>query len=173
MEIPPAVIAELSGPGTPDMVRQWIIQRSPWLEARAPRAHARALAVVRSGGRPATQPPVGSAGDPLVRQTSLQVIEQLSRRGSSNLARIHQVTTSDPELRVLRNDLIRAQTKQSDRLDALRCYLGTEDLTDLTAANGALAARAATSQAVGDFQRHQFEYLAKHHLLAGRSPSEP
>src|SRR5207253_6492150 len=34
--IPPAVVAELSDPETPGVVRRWMTQRPEWLEVRAP-----------------------------------------------------------------------------------------------------------------------------------------
>jgi hypothetical protein len=68
------------------------------------------------------------------------------------------------------NALIRAQTSQIDGLDALRRYLETGESSDLTAAAGA---RAATSRALRELERDQYEYLSKHHLTGGRSPANP
>ena len=34
--IPPAVLAELSDPGTPELVSRWVRHRPEWLEVRTP-----------------------------------------------------------------------------------------------------------------------------------------
>ncbi len=34
--VPPAVVAELSHPSTPDVIRNWFASKPPWLQVKAP-----------------------------------------------------------------------------------------------------------------------------------------
>jgi len=111
--------------------------------------------------------------DPPTVQTYFQNIQNLTERGTKNLARLRRATTSDPGLRTMVDSLIQAQTSQLARLEAARRYLETGNALDLTGPKGFLAGKAATDHAVRGFQQQQFRYLLDQRLIAKPEPPKP
>jgi len=105
-------------------------------------------------------------GDPPDQQRHLHNIQELAQRGTTNLARLRRATTPDPSLRIMVDELIRAQDSQLAGLRATRRYLETGNADDLTGPDGVLTLHAATTQGKRSFQQQQFKYLSEHGLVA-------
>jgi rhomboid protease GluP len=104
--------------------------------------------------------------DPEAKQSHIQAIEHLAARAALNLTRLRHITTPYPALDNMTKALILAQTSQIAGLDAVRRYLDTGNLSDLSGKDGLLELKTATNRALESFQQQHIEYQRANNLRA-------
>jgi rhomboid protease GluP len=109
--------------------------------------------------------------DPEVRAGLERQTRELTLRARTNLARLRSASTPYSGLRVLVDDLKRAQSRQIESLDAALKYLDTGSLDHLKGEGGVLDRRALASREIQAFQNHQETYLREHGVAT--KPAEP
>jgi len=112
-------------------------------------------------------------GRPPERQRHLRDIQELTARGTANLARLRRATTPDHRLQIMVDALIQAQVSQLGGLRASQRYLETGDTNLLSGPEGVLARKAATNQSKRSFQQQQYNYLSEHGLIEKQGQPAP
>jgi rhomboid protease GluP len=112
-------------------------------------------------------------GDPRASQLRLKSLHDLCARAASNLDRLRQATTPDPELRHILDLSVRGQTSLNASLESAGRFLADGDLDHLEGSAGMRARRREFDSAAAEFYRLLRAYLARYNLTPGALRSLP
>ena len=103
--------------------------------------------------------------DPVARNTHLEAIRDLTRRGLSNLAALRRAATPYPPLKSMVNALIAAQSSQIAGLRAAERFLETGDPEHLTGPSGLLAEKNTAKKSIRSFEDQQYKYKVDNNMI--------